>query len=335
MSDTTHLRPSLLAGRHVRVADGVPVGGEGEVDAAGGGQAVPHPVARVDLHEAVAAVARVALELDLADAVVAELVQQAQACLGELGHPQAHGHAHVAEARGVLAQLVPGELRQRSRLGVQVRPQGVQLLVAAGHDVLQHQRAAVAHLVVDAQQLVARGDLEHVPAKAGLEGQRLDGLEDAREADLVGAAREVVVAVDEHGLRRVHADAPRGLDLLALVVQTLHRLPAGERDEVPGLQALGVPGDGPDVLVVGREEHGALRQAAAELLEEGDEGLLVLARVGAHHPGGEPRVQAQGARVGVDGEQRHVGGGEVADDVEPVGPGDLQHDRRVTLLARP
>ncbi len=106
-------------------------------------------------------------------------------------------------------------------------------------------------------------------------------------------------------------------------------VPAGERDEVPGVEALGVPGDRPDVLVVRREEDALARQAAAEVLEERDERLLVPLRVGADHAGGQAGAQAEGARVRVQREQRHALGGEVADDVEAVRPGDLEDERRV------
>ena len=52
-------------------------------------------------------------------------------------------------------------------------------------------------------------------------------------------------------------------------------------------------------------------------------------RVGADHAGGEARAQAEGARARVKGEHRHAVGREVADDVEPIGEGHLQHDGRV------
>ncbi len=60
-----------LSRRQEGLADGVAVGDQREVDAAGRGERVPHPVAGVDLHEAVAPVPGVALELHLAHAVVA------------------------------------------------------------------------------------------------------------------------------------------------------------------------------------------------------------------------------------------------------------------------
>ena len=264
--------------------------------------------------------------------MVAELAEEAETRLGELGHPLAHGHAHVAEPRRVLAQLVAAELRQRPALRVQVRAERVQLLVAARHDVLQHQRAAVVDLGVDLAELAGGADLEHVPAEPGLERQRLDRLEDAREADLLHAALEVGRGVDEHRLGRVHAGAPGRLHLGALVVQPLHGLPARERDEVVRVEAVGVPGDRPDVLVVRREEDALAREAPAEVFEERDEGLLVLRRVRADHAGGKPGAQPDGARVRVQREQRHAFGREVAQDVEAVRPGDLEDERRMALF---
>jgi hypothetical protein len=288
-------------------------------------------VAGIDLHELVGAVVGVALELDLRDAVIAELLEQAQAGVGQLVDPDALGEARRAEGARVLAQLAAGEHGQRLGVFVHVGAHCPQLVVAAGDDLLQHERAAVGDAFIRLRQRLGGRDLEHRPLKAAFEGQRLDRLEDRRKADggdLGGLRRQVVGRGHEHRLRRADADPLGGADLLLLVGQTDHRPPVRERHDVVGGEAFGVARDDPDVLVVGGEDDRASRQAPAEVLEEEEERLGIGDRVGAECAGGVARVEAQGAGALVEGQHRHALGPQAADDTESVGERRLQHDRR-------
>ncbi len=105
-------RPALPApvhrGRREGQAEQVAVRDPGEVDTAGGGEPVPLVEARVDLHELVAPVARVALELDLREAVVAERAEEAEACVDDLLHPHAPRRpGRCRRSRGVWRSLRP------------------------------------------------------------------------------------------------------------------------------------------------------------------------------------------------------------------------------------
>src|SRR5665648_708237 len=208
--------------------------------------------------------------------------------------------------------------------GVEVRADRPQLVLAARDPFLQNERAEVVDLVVDALQVGGRLHVEDVAVEAQLEGQRFDGLEHGREGHLGGRRFELRGGAHEDGLRRVDAGAPGGLHLGALVVHALHRVPAGEGDDEPGLEPLGVARERPDVLVVAGKDDGAPRQPRAELLEPGEEGLLVGQRVGADHAGGVARAQADGAGVGVERQDRHAVAAEVADDVEAAGVAHLE-----------
>src|SRR5205085_7656687 len=96
------------------------------VDAAGRREAVPLPEARVDLHQLVAAVARVALELDLGDAAEAEGGQEAQRVVDDLLHPDRLAHPARADAGGRLPQLAPAENAECAAVRVDVAADGVQ-----------------------------------------------------------------------------------------------------------------------------------------------------------------------------------------------------------------
>ena len=280
-------------------------------------------------------VARVALELDLADTVVAELAQQAESRLRELGQPHSanDGHAHVAEPRRVLAQLVAGEDGERPALRVEIRAQRVQLLVPAGDDGLQHQGTAVVHLRVGFLAELVGGARSSSTCRRNrvLKASDSTGLKTQGKPTSC-APRSRSSAESTNTVFGVSTPTRQAASIWARL--SCRRRIVSQREngmEVVRLQPLGVPGDGPDVLVVRGEQDALARQATADVLQERDERLLVLRRVRADHAGGQPGAQAQGARVRVQGEQRYVLGREVADDVEAVGPGDLEDERRMAF----
>ena len=75
---------------------------------------------RVDLHQLVRAVPRVALELDLREPVEGERPQELQALLDDLVDPDRLADAAGADARGRLAQLAAAEEPERLAVGAQV-----------------------------------------------------------------------------------------------------------------------------------------------------------------------------------------------------------------------
>src|SRR5579862_5049574 len=94
-------RPALAARvaqhRRERIADQVAVCDPRQVDAAGRGEAVPLPEARVHLDELEAAVARVTDHLHLRDAVEGERAEQREPLLHDFVHPD--GLADACNAR--------------------------------------------------------------------------------------------------------------------------------------------------------------------------------------------------------------------------------------------
>ena len=97
-----------------RRAEQVAVGDPRQVDAAGGGEAVPLPEARVDLHELEDAVARVALELDLRDPVEPDSGGAgASPCSTTSSTQTASPTRHVPTPGRRLAQLAPAEQPER------------------------------------------------------------------------------------------------------------------------------------------------------------------------------------------------------------------------------
>src|SRR5690349_17474061 len=135
-------RPALAVAVHPRgwdrIADQVAIRDPRQVDAARRGEAVPLPQARVHLEQLVAAVARVAHELDLRDAVEIERTQEREAVLDDFLHPErlaGPGAAHVAAG---LAQLVPGEEAERLALAVEVAAERPHLIRSARDQLLHH-----------------------------------------------------------------------------------------------------------------------------------------------------------------------------------------------------
>jgi hypothetical protein len=131
--------PALLPGRRgpghqVGVVD------VRQVDAGGDGQLVPRDGPRVELDQAVGAVARVVLELNARDAGVAQRLQESPRQLGDGRDVDGALVGAVAEQRRFLAQLLlrdPGDLVAVPAPEAQVAVEGG---VAAGDDLLDQAR---------------------------------------------------------------------------------------------------------------------------------------------------------------------------------------------------
>ena len=176
--------PVLALGRHRcgAPAEQVEVRDAREVDSERGGQPVPEPEARVHLHELEAAVARIALELHLRDAVEVEGPEQAQGRVHRLLHPDGLADAARADAGRRLAELAAAEEAEDGAVGGDVAADGVQLVVAA-RDELLHHRLERLRVGVRALELFGRLAAEGLAAKAAPEAVGVRRLDEQRVAD--------------------------------------------------------------------------------------------------------------------------------------------------------
>jgi hypothetical protein len=323
--------PALAVAVHARgrkrVADQVAVGDPRQVDAAGRGEAVPLPQARVHLEQLVPAVARVAHELDLRDAVEVESPQESEPVLDDLVHPERLAGARAAHVAPRLAQLVPGEEPERLAVPVEVAAERVHLLGAA-RDQLLHHRLVRSRGLVRALELdggLAAEELALVAAPEADVGRRLD---DEREADFLAGGTRFLGRGRVQRARDRHAGRLGRLELVALALDLLQHVPAREREAVALAEHVGMAGDGVQVLVVGGEDRkdvvGFLRNRAKRL----DEALLVVERVRSDAGLRVPRAQAERVRAVVDREHAQALPPERADRREAVDPGDLDDHGR-------
>src|SRR4029079_293150 len=124
------------AGRIGFFADQVLVRDPREIDAARSRKPVPLPQARVDLTQAVAAVSRVALELDLRQPDVSERAQERQPLVDDLVDPHRLADPAPPDPPRRLPQLPSAEEAQRLAVAVEVAAERVELLVTAGDPLL-------------------------------------------------------------------------------------------------------------------------------------------------------------------------------------------------------
>src|SRR5262245_1733975 len=181
-------RPPLAAAVHLRGRrDGareVGVGDAREVDAAGGREPVPLPEARVDRHQLEAAVADIALELDLRQAEVSELPQQREGGVDGLLHPDRLADTACADTARRLAKLASREDSQEPVVPRQVAPDGEQRAVATRNELLQHWAELLGSGVCSfdfGKRLAPEG----LAAEALLEADRPLRLDQNRDAELL------------------------------------------------------------------------------------------------------------------------------------------------------
>src|SRR3954462_3801005 len=146
---------------------------------------MPLPQPWVDLHQLEAAVAGIALELDLGQPEVAERLEEPQRSVDRLLHPNGLAHATSADARRSLTQLPSREDAERKTCRREVAADGVERVVSAG-DQLLHHRSEFLGVRVGIRDLVERRAAKRLFAEALLEADRVLGLDEYRQAELLG-----------------------------------------------------------------------------------------------------------------------------------------------------
>jgi hypothetical protein len=297
-----HAGPERLDGWE-RQPDRSAVGEQRQVHAAELQMPVARRQPRVALHELEAAVAGVALELDVADAADAHRLQEPQTKPRCLRIRLVGGVARRAETGRELAELVPVEVQERGAALVEVAVVRAEGVLGAGDD-LRHQQPDPERCQrrVLAPQLARVTDHDRLrPGTLAREEMPVDRLEDQREADPSGERLELVRVLRQVGERRRHPVLSRQRIRPALVEHGQHDLVVGlDRQVAERLERGAVPCDELEGLVVARQEH-ALARAHGEPVEHLRlDGWAVHAGVGAHVPG--PSGGARRSAQRVDGD---------------------------------
>ena len=206
------------------------MGRKREVHATGRRQTHPRPRPRIDLHEPVGAVARVAFVLDLCHALVAQLLEQPQAAGDDLGDLDGLREARDAQSRRVLLELAPGE--GEPPVAAAEDPAGVELVVAAGNELL-HEHVDAARAFERVGQLRRRRAPQGLAADASHADMRQRRLDDDGVPERVEPRQEVVRRAPL-ARRVVDARPARRLDLRALVEHLDHGAGEGERGPQAG-----------------------------------------------------------------------------------------------------
>ena len=195
-----------------------------EVDPARGREPVPLEEPRVDLHELVAAVARVTLELDLREPSVADGREQAQPRVHHLLHPQRLADATRAHEPRRLPELAAAEDAERRPSRVEVAAERVQRVVAPGNELLHH-RLVLLRLRVGLLELGLGLAAEGLPLVAPLELDRVGRLHEHGEAELARESERLCRRARVAGLRHVDPRRLRGLELSTLVLDARELVP--------------------------------------------------------------------------------------------------------------
>src|SRR3954462_9824247 len=146
---------------------------------------MPLPQPRVDLHQLEAPAGGTSFDLDLRQAEVAERLEEPQRRVDRLLHPHGFAHAAGADARRSLAQLSSREDAERKTRSREVAADGVERVVSTG-DQLLHHRSEFLGVRVGLRDLVERRAAKRLLAEALLEADRVLGLDEYRQAELLG-----------------------------------------------------------------------------------------------------------------------------------------------------
>jgi len=260
---------------------------------------VPLPEAWIDLHQLVAAVPRVPLELHLREAEVLELVQEVKRRLDDLFHPDGLADTAGADSGRGLPQLAAAEDAERRTGPRDVAADGVERVVAARDELLHHRRELLrAHVRVF--RLLHRVAAEGLPAEALLEADRMLRLDEDREADLLRRGAGIVRRPRVARAGRVDAEGRGLLELGALALDSFEHVPGGERRQ--HRQVVEVLREDVERVVV-RREHDDL----AECADERDEACLLGAWIRREETLGVLGAEAEGARPVVESEHTDPG----------------------------
>ena len=217
-----------------RLADRVAVGHLHQVDAARRRQRVPLPQARVHLHQPQRAVARVALVLDLRDAVESERVQQAAGAVDRLVVPLGDPDPARADPGRRLEQLAAAEDARHAAVRIDVAPDGPQA---------SRRRPGICSWSIGANSAPSRyaaisslgrfGDDERDPVPP-LEPRALRRLHDGRVTDDLGRLGGCVLVrrVERRGQEHPGTPCRVVLEPLGLIGSISSRGPNGSRSDV-------------------------------------------------------------------------------------------------------
>src|SRR5439155_23208692 len=197
---------------------------------AGGSQAVPLPEPRVDLHQLEATVARIAFELDLREAEVAKPLQEPERGVDRLLHPDGFADPAGTDAGRGLPQLPSREHTEWASFPGQVAADRVERVVAAGNELLQHQRE-VRRPFVGLRELHLVLATERLAPEALLEADGMLRLDQEREAQLLRRRARFLDRAGIGGAGNVDSGSLRLLELHALALHALENVPGGERRE--------------------------------------------------------------------------------------------------------
>src|SRR5580765_6644940 len=281
---------------------------------------MPLPQPRVDLHQLEAAVARIALELDLRQAVVAECLEEPQRRVDGLLHPDSFAHAAGADARRGLAQLPSREDSERKTRSRQVAADGVERVVSAGNQLLHH-RSELLGARVGLRDLVERRAAKRLFAETLFEADRVLGLDEHRQAELLGRAAGLLRRTGIVRAGRVDACERCRVELLALALHALEQVPRGKGSKE--LQVAEMLRDQVELAIVRWKDDDL-----AERTDRGDEPLRVRAGISAQKRLGVARAKPERARTMVDGENADASAAERANRREPVDPANVDYCSR-------
>ncbi len=294
----------------------VAVGDQRHVDSARRCEPVPLPEPRVDLHQLVAPVARIALELDLGDAVEAQRAQEAQPGVDDLLDPDRLADSTRPHHRRDLQDLPSREEPERLAVLPQVAAEAVQLVVAAGDQLLDH-RCEVLGVAVGAVDLGSGLRAERLAVELPLEPHRMGRLDQDGVAELVPRRTRLGRRLRIARLGNVDAGLRRRLELEALVLDPFEHVPRRKGEAKP-VEPIAIAGDRVERRVVGRQQDTRLLRS-----ERFDECLRLDGRVRGGNGPGVARAKPERAGSMVDREHGDPGAPERADRRQPVHPGDV------------
>ena len=278
---------------------------------------MPLPEARVDLHELVAAVAVITLELHLREAVEAEGAEQSHRRRDRLVHPHGLPDATRSHAGRRLAQLPAAEQAQHNAVGGDVATDRVQLVIAAGDELLDHRRERLC-IRVGAFELHYAVAAERLAAEAAFEAIRIGGLHQDGIADVCGRGPGFFDGGRVRGDGNVDAHLECPLELHALALDQREDVPGGEGVEKPVPQLVAELRQGVHRRIVCGEDRGRQADRVAELAQKD----AVRGDVGAGIGGGNgqcvARAEPQGARSVVDRDHWRAHASERADRGETI-----------------
>ena len=205
----------------------------------------------------------------------------------------------------------------------EVAADGVERVVSAG-DQLLHHRSEFFGARVGLRDLVERRAAKRLFAEALFEADRVLGLDEHRQAELLGCVAGLLRRAGVVRAGRVDACERCGVELFALALHALEQVPRGKGSK--DLQVAEMLRDQVELAVVCRKDDDL-----AERTNRGDEPLRIRAGISAQKRLGVARAETERARTMVDGENADACAAERANRREPVDPADV-HDRSGHLV---